>query len=66
MNVVATLADRVASLVPSLVPAGDASAVTCQDECRPNKCSGGEFLISGKFRCCSNGQGVVCTQIGCC
>jgi hypothetical protein len=66
MNAVTTLADRVASLVPILVPAGGASAVTCQDECRASTCNEGDFFISGMYRCCSDGEGAYCTFIGCC
>jgi hypothetical protein len=66
MNALTTLADRVASLVPGIVPAGSASAVVCTYECRPNVCNEGDFFISGEYRVCSDGEGGAWYYIGCC
>lgn len=61
-SMIAGLADRIASLVPSVLPQRDAEAA-CKSHClTPSSCNAGFFFTKSRFRVC----GSHATFEGCC
>jgi hypothetical protein len=64
------LADRIASLVPSVLPAREAAAAgDCHYECvAPSSCNAGDFFVKFRLHCCCTafGHSCGCNNAGCC
>ena len=67
MDTVTALADRVASLVPGVIPARSAAAVYCIEYCSGSSCNNGEpYFVSFLKRVCNYGGTFSSRIVGCC
>lgn len=66
MNAIPALADRVASLVPGVIPARSAAAKTCFDYCSGSSCNAGDYFVPLKWKYCYTTTSYSAHFIGCC
>ena len=67
MDTVTALVDRVASLVPGVIPARSAAAVSCIEYCSGSSCNNGEpYFVSFRKRDCFYGTAFSSRIVGCC